>query len=169
MAVVLLAWASSGECSENLTRGLVIAPEALDVVQESSKGEASVSYYVKEAYPAEKTLAFIQERLTSAGWRPILGKNLERYEHSSLEAGWTELPGKRVAVAGRIWSARWIDAQANEVVYTLSYMSPQAEQGMKPTHVSVAAWCRDKATAARVRLWMQSKVDRLKAADPPDR
>ena len=36
-----------------------------------------------------------------------------------------------------------------------------AEEGMQPTHVSVAAWHRNKATAARLRMRMHQETERL--------
>jgi len=148
-------------------RGLFTAPGAVDVVRRRAKGGASLEYYVKEVYPAETTLAFIQAQLARAGFRPVRGRELGRSETTAMDTGWTDLPGQNVSVAGRIWSARWVDARGNEVVYTLSYASPQGEQGMKPTHVSVGAWYRDRAAAARAREEIEQAVDRLKNAVPP--
>jgi hypothetical protein len=165
-ASVLLSAVASAASDARL--GLFMAPGAVDVVRHSGKGSASVEYYVQEAYPAESTLAFIQARLASAGFRPVRGKDLGKYESTSVESGWTDLPGQRVPVAGRMWSARWADPKGNQVVYTLSYTSPQGEQGMKPTHLSVAAWYHDRRTAAQVRKQVEQAVDQLKNAAPPD-
>lgn len=165
-ASVLLSAVASA--ASDASRGLFMAPGAVDVLRHSAKGSASVEYYVKEAYPAESTLAFIRARLARAGFRPVRGKELGKYETTSVESGWTDLPGQGVPVAGRIWSAGWVDRDGNQVVYTLSYASPQSEQGMKPTHVSVAAWYHDRRTAAAIRKQTEKAVDQLKNAAPPD-
>jgi hypothetical protein len=149
------------------SRGLLVAPGAAGIVRESGKGGKSLSYYAADPFPAEATVSFIRKNLAEDGWKPVLGKALDQYEHSSLESGWTDLPGTRVPLAGRIWSARWIDSRGNEVVYTLSYMSPQAEQGMQPTHVSVAARYRDKATARRIQADIRQKMDSMKRPVAP--
>jgi len=156
--------------ASDASRGLFVAFGAVEVARHSAKGSASVEYYVKEAYPAEATLAFIRSRLESAGFRPVRGRDLYKDDTTSIETGWTDLPGQKVAVAGRVWSARWVDVDRNEVVYTLSYSSPQGEEGMKPTHVSVAAWYHDRKTAAQVRKATEEVVERLKnsARRPPD-
>ncbi len=163
---VLLAGVALG-ASGCASHGLFVVPGAVEVTRESAKRGASVSYYVREPFPAEATISFICDSLAHSGWRPVVGKALERYEHSSLESGWSDLPATH-PVAARIWSARWVDARGNEVVYTLSYMSRQAEQGLKPTHVSVAAWSYDKTVAAMRREYLRQTIDRMKRRPMPD-
>ena len=110
-------------------RGFFVPPAAVDVVEESAKGYSSIRYYVREPYPAESTIAFICRNLAEHGWHPVTGNALEKYETSSLEAGWDELPGKSGRVVTRIWSARWLDRKGNQVIYTLGYSSPWPSMG----------------------------------------
>jgi hypothetical protein len=151
-------WAEAGRDS----RGFFVPPTALDVIEESGKLYSSVRYYVREPYPAETTLAFICRNLEERGWRPVTGTALEKYERSSLESGWDELPGKSGRVVVRIWSARWLDAKGDQVIYTLGYSSPMAEQGLQPVYLLVSALYHDKAVAPLFRAELQKEVDRIR-------
>jgi hypothetical protein len=151
-------WAEAGRDS----RGFFVPPTALDVIEESGKLYSSVRYYVREPYPAETTLAFICRNLEKRGWRPVTGTALEKYERSSLESGWDELPGKSGRVVVRIWSARWLDAKGDQVIYTLGYSSPMAEQGLQPVYLLVSALYHDKAVAPLFRAELQKEVDRIR-------
>lgn len=131
--------------------GFVVAPGAVDVLRVSGEAGTSLSYLVPEPFPAARTLAFIRRRLEQLGWRPTTEEDRFPRERSSFESGWFEEPGKRVRVAARAWYGRWIDSTGAEVVYTLEYRSPQAEDGMTSTHVSVIAWYRDGVQAAVIR------------------
>jgi hypothetical protein len=70
--------------------GLLVAPNATDVTRSNGKGTASISYYVKERFPATATLAFFQTTLQDRGWRPLGKGEASRFETASLQPGWTE-------------------------------------------------------------------------------
>ena len=82
-------------------RGLYLAPGAVDVERE---GTHAVHYLVREAYPAQTTLTFILEpspRMLAP--RPVRWR--ARYEGSSHESGWDEMPVTEGPLAD------WVSAQ----------------------------------------------------------
>jgi hypothetical protein len=139
-------------------RGLVVAPGAAEIAWHTTKGGASVEYFVQEEYPAARTLGFIQDSLRKTGWQPVRGPALGRSETSSIDSGWQDLPGEHTPRLIRIWSARWVDLRGNEVTYSLGYSSPLAESGLTPTHVGVAAWYLRKKDARRQRAWLEKQI-----------
>jgi hypothetical protein len=142
--------------------GLYVAPGAVDIDRATGTSKPSVQYYVRESYPATDTLAFIQNSLANAGWRPATCAELARHEASSHEAGWRELPNEKGRASLRLWSARWVDARGNQVAYTLAYSSSLTQYALQPTYVAVAAWYEDRKEAARVRAKADEHMETLR-------
>lgn len=158
-AAVVLAASVSAVASER--HGLIVAPGAVNVVRGTIKGAESLDYYMRESYPATNTLTFLKDALAKDGWEPATGPGRPRYEISSHEVGWREIPLGGVSVRMRLWSAVWLDAGENEVTYTLTYDSPLAAQGLQPAAVGVEAFYRTKQEAMRLKAEMQVEMDRI--------
>jgi hypothetical protein len=169
VGILLVAAVPRGTASDK--QGLFVPLDAVDVVRRAGKGRASIEYHVKEPYPASETLAFVQSSLSKRGWRPATGAELARHESSSLVSGWTDLPGLRGSTLGRLWSARWLDARGNQVVYSLASSSPLMEAGLEPVYVSVAGWYYSRKEAARYRKELdelaKSVPSRFRVRVPP--
>jgi hypothetical protein len=160
LVVALVAVASSASGGGE-TRGLYVAPNATDVVRSSSEQADSIVYYVKESFPATATITFLQDILAKAGWSPLLeGKDLGRFEGSSLRSGWSE-PSDDDGPSMRLWSARWRDERRNEVTYTLVYALPSGRHGLQPTYVGVGGLFFTKEQAALTKTLVDAEVARL--------
>jgi hypothetical protein len=143
--------------------GVLVPPGAADVGRHSADGSETVTYYVKESYPAPNILALIQKALAGGGWKPVPGKEAPLYYSSSLDRGWLDVPGDRSSWLTRLWSSTWRDSAENEVSYTLTYTWPQGEHGLQPTYVSVLCIYRTKEQARRARAAIEGEMVRLKA------
>ena len=135
--------------------GLLVAPQAVDVMRSSDQGGHSIGYLVREPFPAPETLAFIEATLAKEGWRPARVEELRRFEQSSLRCGWIDA-GEDDRRSLRFWSARWLDAKGGEVTYTLMYSLPTGGRGgLKPAYIGVSGLYFSKKAAAR----FQAKLD----------
>jgi hypothetical protein len=140
--------------------GFVVVDGAEEMVRKGGP-RPSVQYYVREAYPAPKTIATLTQVLDRSGWRAVTGSDLSPHEDSSLESGWEDAARE----AGlRLWTARWLDANGDEVYYSLVYGSRQMAQGMEPVYLSVTAWFDTKDAAARKRADLAKKTKAMEAA-----
>jgi hypothetical protein len=148
LAVTIALMATSVASASD--HGLLVAPNAVDVIRSSDQGGESIGYRVPEPFPAPETLAFIRATLAKRGWRPASVKELRRFERSSLRCGWTDASdGGRASF--RFWSARWLDAKGGEVTYTLIYRLPAEVPGSTPTPIGVSGLYFGKKEAARFR------------------
>jgi hypothetical protein len=150
--------------------GLFVSPRAVDEVHRGTKPRRSLKYDVKEPLPTSETLGFIAERLAREGWTPVMGPVLPDLEVSSLADGWIN-PDRRIpGVAVHVWSARWRDTKANEVVYTITYVCPLEQHGLHSAYGSVTAWYYTAEDARRERQTRDPDVElvvrRLKQATP---
>jgi hypothetical protein len=152
------------------SRGLFVSPRAVDEVHHSAKPGKSLKYDVREPLPATETLAYIAERLARDGWTPVTGSDLPEYEQSSLASGWDEPDRLRPGVGVHLWSARWRDANGNEVVYTLTYICPLEQHSLHSVYGNVSAWYYTREEACRARLESDAAAARvsrrLKGATP---
>jgi len=148
LAVIIAVMAQSTAAASD--HGLLVAPNALDVMRSSDEGGESIGYLVPEPFPAPETLAFIEATLAKEGWRPARVEEMRRFEQSSLRCSWTDASeGDRQSL--RFWSARWLDAKGGEVTYTLTYSLPTGRRGLRPAHIGVSGLYFSKKKAARVR------------------
>ena len=138
-----------------------VVADATDI-SHPDRTNASVDYYVREPFPAPKTLAFILTCLAARGWAPLDGPGISKDPSSSPSAGWQELLHEEGSFGMRLWSARWRDPKGNEVVYTLSYGSSLVQQGLQPTHVEVGAWYYSKKEALRERARIERRAEALR-------
>jgi hypothetical protein len=120
-----------------------------------------LKYDVKESLPATATLAFIVDGLKREGWTPMLDSDLPRYENSSLVHGWHDPAPESLDAGLHIWSARWRDADGNEVVYSLTYVCPLEQHGLHASYVGVAAWYYSREEARRARLQTDQEMERV--------
>ena len=169
LTAVALGWAALGASSALALgpsdAGLHLAPGAVDVERVEHEDGPAVHYLVKEAYPAATTLDSIKKSLAGTGWRPARCSERPRHEGSSHDSGWDEIPDPE-GPRGHIWSARWVDAQGNQVVYTLLYLSAVAKHGLQPTHVQVSAWHQDKRSAEHHRMRADAEMAALLRRQP---
>jgi hypothetical protein len=146
--------------------GLLVVPDASDVVASKGSECPSIQYTIPEPFPAVETLAFIQSHLAAGGWMPVKGSDLVQNERSSLESGWQQLTsGDR---STQVWSARWRHPGGGDLQYTLTY-GPLARGKLQPTSVSLVAWSYSQAAVdadkARTDLALDLRLRRWLGAD----
>jgi hypothetical protein len=156
VSLVVALQAGAAGVPEVSREGFVVVPAAEEVRSEPGRRQ-DIHYYVREAFPAGQTIERIVTALGQHGWNAIVGEDVVPRESASLGSGWDELPGAGL----RVWSARWVNAEGDEVTYTLVYSSPQMASGMEPAYLSVSAWFDTKDSAARQRRWIGEEVARI--------
>jgi hypothetical protein len=148
-------------------QGLLVPPDAEEVTRKTGSEAATVTYEVREAFPATRTLTFVQSSLAREGWTAVAGAALRSYERSSLEAGWREIPVGNTGGLVQIWSGRWTDAAGNEVTYSLVYSSSLTQHGLRPAYVGVSAWYYSASEAARNHARMLARIAKDRLVLPP--
>lgn len=107
-------------CDPQVNPAIIVLPNATNV-RWGEIYDGQVTYNVREAYPAERTITQIQTRLRQLGWRPSQRDFLNPQGSTATRAEWTEaeIEGKH-AIA---WSQQWESNSGDTVSYGLAYWS----------------------------------------------
>ena len=156
--LILLLLVVSGQVSFHMTFGnyhkpssqrpesfpdyLTVPDDATDVCYMDGD-EPSLSYNIKELYPATETLAYLADRLERAGWRKLEYDVLNPEYPSSHQHGWSDHE-YRESSESRIkhqWVADWINNQDEILHAFLSYGHPENkyyEKDMLQVHIDIS-------------------------------
>jgi TonB family protein len=145
--LVLAALVAGAGCSKERSSNRDVLPPSFVVPEGARKLVASrhdwnpdglsASYVVRVAYPAERLVAQIREKLECCGWKPVPADEIDARRPSSLRFEWRSHVLRDPGQKGEFfnWSGEWSNDAGDVVNYWLQYQSgvPAAgREGTKP-------------------------------------
>ncbi len=127
--------------------GLPILPCAVDVVRYPSKTMPSVTYDVREQYPARETIRRLVDGMAEAGWKLA--------EVGGFRSSWPQMddwpiPSRpRQTLPTHFWRGRWLGKNGQEAEFRLTYACPMEASGMHSVWVHVGGDVHGPQEAAR--------------------
>lgn len=107
------------------------APEGAAQVQYYGGNEPSLYFFVDDPFPAEPTLAFIEDHLSRAGWQKLDYSLMNPNFPSSHKAGWSDVmvgSSPTRAEECRRWMGHWINKERQTIAVMLEYHSAEEVQ-----------------------------------------
>jgi hypothetical protein len=152
---------SKSTLKQRRDQALAPLPGAQDIdYSVDGPGLFSVSYTLKERYPANSSLRKLARRLRSAGWHPLQEDWLNPGIPSSHSRGWESFRDETATVPlmTNQWSGQWADESGNVVGYIL-LCTGKSQTAANASVISVhASW-----TSASRASQLQQDVDSIRS------
>jgi hypothetical protein len=146
--------AQAGDWSPGRSEALIQLPGAEDVSYDVYKGRERLMYSLTAEYPATEILDEIRSRLRTQGWKPLEDNYFMTGVPTSHVTGWEQCEEtgteQDVQVMVHAWSADWINAQGDVVLYGLKYSYPKDGQ-VDLSHLQIFAVFFPKRVAESLR------------------